>query len=179
MRTAPLPALARVLLAALGIGAPIAGAAIASCGTDAVGVEACREIEAARCEAIPVCPETDPDNPFDAEKCKRFYSDECLVGIEYPDAGPPSDDQTAACVKAIEAVAACVKKNIAAEACTGAPLVSTATTDAGPPDLCGILKYSPEKLAACAFVAAPPGSTTADAGTNADAGDMDAADGAD
>ncbi len=48
----------------------------AGCGTDAVGVDECRDIEEARCEAAQFCDIVD-----DVDACKRFYRDQCLHGL--------------------------------------------------------------------------------------------------
>ena len=66
-----------------------AGAAwIPACGTDAVGVETCRQVEEARCRQAPKCPEIDLANPkhrgapqTDVDACIRFYHDACLHGL--------------------------------------------------------------------------------------------------
>ncbi len=60
----------------------------AACGTDPVGVEACRQIERARCEsafgcgidlAKPVHRGSTPS--LDVGACKRYYEDACLHGL--------------------------------------------------------------------------------------------------
>lgn len=73
-----------------------------ACGTDAVGVDACREIEAARCKRAAECglpldsprPATDP-----AAACERFYVDACLHGIQ--SGVEPTVPQRKACVDAV------------------------------------------------------------------------------
>jgi hypothetical protein len=60
----------------------IAGSA---CGTDAVGVDACRQIESIRCRRAPSCPDIQldakphPGTGIDA--CVRFYDDACQHGL--------------------------------------------------------------------------------------------------
>jgi hypothetical protein len=46
------------------------------CGTDAKGVEDCRDIELARCEAAAPC-----GIVTDVAECKRYYRDHCLHGL--------------------------------------------------------------------------------------------------
>ena len=162
------PSLAgRSLLAVLGAGLPI-GFAVASCGTDAVGVEACRQIEDAHCAAAPRC-----KPGFDVEACKRFYRDQCLHGIENPlDGGAIADQTVNACVAAIEATAECAKQGVMIMTdCPAAPMIP-GEEDRVPCDVIGP-SGRPDILAACAFVTAPP---TEDAGTGVDGSD-DAGDG--
>lgn len=75
----------RAVVAALAMGA--LGAASA-CGNEPVGVEACRQIEGARCENARSCgislttPVHHGDSPSqDVGACKRFYRDACLHGF--------------------------------------------------------------------------------------------------
>lgn len=75
--------------------------AYAACGTDAQGVETCRKIETARCQAAPGCNVSlvSPPHPSgDVQGCIDFYHDACLHGLEVNDPGGPSAD---ACVKDI------------------------------------------------------------------------------
>ncbi len=85
-------------LAALALAAALGG-----CGTDAVGVDACRQIQAARCRQAPACgiaiepPYHQSGSAVDA--CIRFYNDECLHGLSSgKDPGPTA---LSACVAAI------------------------------------------------------------------------------
>jgi hypothetical protein len=90
-----------VLLALLAGGVAWLGA----CGTDAVGVETCRQIEEARCQQAPKCPDIDLGNPKhrgpDVEACVRFYRDACLHGLETTSDPGPNGPQTKACIEAI------------------------------------------------------------------------------
>ena len=130
----------------------------ASCGSDAVGVDACRSIETARCEAAPAC-------GFTAEQvqsCTLFYRDECLHGIENADAGAPAQDVVDGCIAAVNATAACATAGAKSiEGCAGAKLLSTADPTLTP---CKVLLEKVDLLAACAFATAPP---MPDAGTDA------------
>ena len=77
--------------------------ASAGCGTDAVGVEACRQIQEARCRQAQSCG-LPVDMPYhtsgtDVDACIRFYDDACLHGLSSgSDPGPPAVN---ACVDAI------------------------------------------------------------------------------
>jgi hypothetical protein len=144
---------ARFLIAVAVASVPV-GIAVASCGTSAAGIDDCREIESARCNMAHVC-----DPSFDAGACLAFYHDECLVGFQNEgiDGGEP--DPTACVSAQTDNLFAC----------------GDAGADAGPPTLCDVLMVCPELLAACAFIATPPN----DGGTDADAGEVDAAGDAD
>ena len=74
-----------------------------ACGTSAVGVDSCKEIEAARCEQAPNCGinlsqplHRDPD----VEACIRFYDIACLHGLEI--SADPGTVEVQACIKAIQ-----------------------------------------------------------------------------
>jgi len=152
------PAIARVLaFATLAAAAWFAPA----CGTDAVGVEACRTIESKRCEVAPACAE-DPTSlgvatEEEVANCKLLYRDHCLNGLEN-DEEEPDQQQVDGCVAAIDAAAACKRDGTATMATCdldGASLV-------GPDDAlltpCEALK-SVEVLTACAFVKGLPKSS--------------------
>src|SRR5262245_12383713 len=84
----------RAAVAAFGAGA---GAGV-GCGSDAVGIEVCRTIEYARCDAVQVCAAPDYTPP-DPTACKELYRDQCLHGIENDEA--PQTSQGEACAAAI------------------------------------------------------------------------------
>jgi hypothetical protein len=91
-------------LSALGVGLG------AGCGNDAVGVDACRSIEAERCRWVTACGidvgprRSDSTSPVD--DCVRYYNDACLHGLTSATADP-SATQTQACVDAIHAATTC------------------------------------------------------------------------
>ena len=127
----------------------------ASCGSDAVGVDACRAIETARCEAATACGFTEEQ----VQSCTLFYRDECLHGVENADAGTPTTPTIDACVAAVNATAACARANAKTiEGCAGATLVNGGNVTLAP---CVILQNKVELLAACAFASLAP---IADAG---------------
>jgi hypothetical protein len=68
-----------------------------------VGVETCRSIEFARCEAAESCKLIE-----DADSCRRFARDHCLHGNATE---KPSPTQVNRCTAAIEALGRCAKEN--------------------------------------------------------------------
>ena len=70
------------------------------CDSGAVGVDACRDIEDARCEAALPC-----GIVIDVAACKRFYRDHCLHGLA--SASSPSADQLNACTDTITLAGEC------------------------------------------------------------------------
>lgn len=85
----------------------LGGAALGGCSTDAVGIEACRLIQTARCEVAPAClgqEEFAIETEEQVENCTTYYVDGCLVGVENPDAG---DESGKGCEGAIRAIGAC------------------------------------------------------------------------
>ncbi len=124
-------------------------ACVLACGTDPVGVEACRKIERVRCESAPACG-IDISKPVhsgksaesDVAACIRYYDDQCLHGLAAgKDPGPQAVD---ACVNAI------------------------ITGD------CSVVK-TPESNAACAFLIPP---VTGDAAAPTPTATIDASDAA-
>jgi hypothetical protein len=103
------PSIRRPLLRDLCLGvlsSLVAFAATAGgCTTGAVGVEACRDIELARCEAAQYCGRID-----DVPECRRFYNNHCLHGLAEGVEQPPPE-QVDACVKTIESAGACAKSD--------------------------------------------------------------------
>jgi hypothetical protein len=82
----------------------LAGPAVAGgCGTDAVDIDGCRQIEEARCRQAPACgiPLTMPyfTSEGDVDACVRYYDVACLHGLAVSDPGPAA---VSACVTAIE-----------------------------------------------------------------------------
>ncbi|WP_437942170.1 hypothetical protein [Sorangium sp. So ce341] len=144
----------------LGLGAVTL--ATQSCGTAAVGIDACRQIETARCEAAAACPawvgSADADERVDA--CVEFVWDQCLHGIEnagtedHP-APEPTGSQIKACVDAVGATRKCAADNVASMAeCSAAPLVDGADEAISP---CDVITRRAHALEACAFVDDPTG----------------------
>lgn len=83
----------------------LAGAVLANgCGTGAVDVDGCRQIEEARCRQAPACgislAELNITSGTSVDACVRFYDDACLHGLAVSDPGPAD---VSACVAAIQA----------------------------------------------------------------------------
>jgi len=171
VRLSPRPLTFALLTVLAGAGGPLVLAlslAPTGCGTDAVGVEACRQIEATRCAAAQACGYTQDQT----DACNIFYRDQCLVGIEN-DTKAPEDAAIKACVNAVNATKACAAAGATTmTGCGGAALVASADPAAHSP--CDIITASAELLDACAFVARPADAGTTpvpDATADADAAD--------
>lgn len=75
-----------------------------ACGTDAVGIETCREIEYARCGAAVSCGLIE-----DVEACRRFARDHCLHGVGFDE--DLSTVRVNRCVDMIELAGRCAEQN--------------------------------------------------------------------
>jgi hypothetical protein len=131
------------LLRTLSIGLVTAAATYAllsssGCSTEAVGIDECRDIEEARCEAGAICGFVD-----DVDACKRFYRDQCLHGLPVASPGAPQVDR---CVAAIGTAAACARDQTPLASCAVA--VTPGTRLAEPCDLV----LAPERLEPCSFL---------------------------
>ena len=114
------------------------------CATDAEGVDDCRAIEQARCEAAQAC-----GLVSDVPACQRFYRDQCLHGLPV---APPGSVKLNECVATIHAAGVCATQSpdgvaTALDDCeqhvtVGAPGVATA---------CDLVR-EPEKSAECSFL---------------------------
>ena len=96
-----------ILLPALGV---LAVALAAGCSTGAVGVDACKQIEEARCRQIPSCPSLSLQPLYSpsgsaVDACIRYYDVDCLHGLAV--GSEPSQDELTACVAAIQMAGAC------------------------------------------------------------------------
>lgn len=143
----------------------------AGCGTDAQGVDECREIEQTRCVAAKSC-----GIYSDVEACQRYYRDQCLHGLPVP---PPGSVKLKACVDVIRA----------AGVCADASGVDTPLRDCDPSlsstslevrTACDLVK-TPEKSPECSFLTGEDGSGGAGGGGGAssDEGGQGGASGAD
>ncbi len=133
----------------------------AGCDTGAVGVDECREIETARCEAADACGLID-----DLEACKRFYRDHCLHGFPGDDA--PSQVKVDRCVGTLKAVETCRRSGTKQLADCKKPPTSTTTVA----NVCDIVR-EPELADECAFLipgAAGAGGSGGDGGGGGSAG---------
>ena len=173
-------------LAVIALGAaPALAAGLPGCGTDAVGVDACRQIESVRCELAPACAAYAKaslsgdglpvvESPNDVTRCQEFYRDQCLNGIENASdpAHIPSKRGTEACIAALRAAAGCATAPAIA-GCQGADVSAPDDASLAP---CQVILYQPEVLAACAFVVAPP--DAGEPGVDASDGGSEASDAA-
>jgi hypothetical protein len=117
----------------------------AGCGTDAVGIDACRDIEIARCEAAQHCGRVD-----DVAACRRFYRDHCLHGLRTGIEVPP-EDEVNRCVATIKKAGECAKGDRQALLDECEP---TVTRDSRGADYaCDIVLY-PEWATECSFLGA-------------------------
>ncbi len=79
----------------------------ASCGTSALGVADCRDIEQARCRASASCLDSNGAPLIDdVPACERYYRDHCLHGLAIK---PPAGASVSACVQVIEEAGRCAK----------------------------------------------------------------------
>ncbi|MFO0548785.1 MAG: hypothetical protein U0271_10380 [Polyangiaceae bacterium] len=140
-------------LVALGL---TAATMVPGCDTGARGVDACRAIESARCDAAPACEGDDDDfgiaTDVQVENCKVFYNDHCLNGIENNKDSDPDQGDTDDCVEAVNTTAACQRSGVASMADCDGVTMETGSETITP---CQAL-HEPELMSACAFVALPP-----------------------
>ncbi len=128
---------------------PIAGAlGPAGCGTSAIGVEDCRNVEEARCKAARSC-NFGIDTSSDEDACLRFARDNCLHGmvVQAPTTGAVTE-----CVNAINAAGACANKKTKLDACAGVRPSAYATSTA---TVCDVIE-NPEQISACEFLTQQP-----------------------
>lgn len=139
----PLGLIARGLLTALGC---VLIAQAPGCGSDAEGIDECREIEEARCEAGQYCASLDIG---DVDACKRFYRDQCLHGMA--SGTKPGAPAVKKCVTAIQAAGSCAKQKLQTlEECAAAGFdVGPALPSTIAP--CDVIE-KPETIVACEFL---------------------------
>jgi hypothetical protein len=113
------------------------------CGTSAVGVDDCRDIEEARCDAARAC-----GTVTDAGECKRFYRDHCLHGL--PTAAPPRTDVDA-CIATINNLAICANASGPDATLDECPAVAAADST----KVCEVVA-APERAYTCSFLAGKP-----------------------
>lgn len=134
------------------------------CGTDAKGVDDCRDIEDARCAAAKSCGLLN-----DVDGCKRFYRDQCLHGLAV---ASPGSNQVKLCVAAIQNAGSCASLADGADApleqCSPEISSSNATT------ACEIVK-EPELATDCAFLAPSTAGAGGGAGASSAGGSAGAA----
>jgi hypothetical protein len=119
--------------------APLVALVGLGCGSGAIDVQACQEIETARCNQAPKCPAIDLEPPYstsgtDVQACIRFYQVACLHGLTE---SPPTGQSVSECVDRInsaEGDAACsiIEEPWSVDACAwlNPPALPEASTDA-------------------------------------------------
>ncbi len=116
----------------------------AGCGTDAQGIDECRNIEQARCAAAKSCGLI---GAADVPECQRFYRDQCLHGLPVP---APGSNKVKAAWRRFKPPQACAEAAGAdAPLSQCSPAVSLEAT--GVDTACGIVK-EPEKAVECSFL---------------------------
>lgn len=142
-----------------------------SCGTNAVGVDDCRDIEQARCRASASCL-NDDGAPLidDVPACERYYRDHCLHGLAVK---PPAGASVAACVQVIEAAGECAKSD------PGSTLDDCPVTDrrAGLTRACDVVTH-PERATECSFLLDVPDDSGAAGQSSGGQGGSDSSTGA-
>lgn len=131
------------------------------CDTGAVGIDACRTIEYARCEAVMGCAGSPIEDEDDVDDCKLFYRDQCLHGIA--DFISPDQATVEACVEAIRLARACWDwdpNNLLADCNTAAleaGVVGPQVVYGTDPNATGCdAIMTPQILQECAFLQPPP-----------------------
>lgn len=135
------------------------------CGSSATGVEACRTLEARKCELVVGCPGATVADAGDVEACKLFYRDQCLHGMA--DGADPDDAAVNGCLAALDKAATCRATKLSA--CTGAPPLA-AGADATKLTGCDAL-LATESLAACSFLGPVAGTGGAGGEASTSSGD--------
>jgi hypothetical protein len=148
------PISAAALASAFGFLLPIAS----GCGTDAVGIEDCRQIEQARCELGAACGVV-----TDVDACKRFFRDHCLHGMALEDS--PGTTQVKACTQAIRAGTACAQTQ-------GPEALTAACQEVQAPALDKVCEVvgKPEESTPCRFLVPAPPTPPVDAASDSGAG---------
>jgi hypothetical protein len=136
----------------------------AGCGTEAQGIDDCRNIEQARCAAAKQC-----GLVSDVAACQRFYRDQCLHGLPV---ATPGSVKVQECVATIRAAGLCLEQTGDTE---------TLLRDCDPPvtqgargvlTVCALVK-EPEKATECSFLT--PGADAGVGGASNSGGGGDAA----
>jgi hypothetical protein len=130
---------------------------LGACATEAVGVDACRQIEYARCDAASKCPNT--FGTIKPATCRRFYRDHCLHGLAVGQ--DPGIAKVRDCVQAIESLGNCVSTKSEAVNFSECAVSDFYNLSSKTVSACGLLA-EPESLSACSFL--NPAAASSDAG---------------
>lgn len=131
----------------------------AGCGTDAQGVNDCREIEQTRCVAAKNC-----GIVSDVDACQRYYRDQCLHGLPV---APPGSVKLKACVDVIRAAGVCAQ-SLGIETKLSACEPSLASSAPSLATACDLVR-EPEKSEECLFLT--PGADAGVGGTSNSGGE--------
>ena len=133
-------------LASISAAASFLLASSSGCGTDAKGVDDCRDIEQARCDVAPSC-----GILSDADQCRRYYRDHCLHGLAVE---APPRNQVDECIGMLKRAGACAQAS-----------GSGTTLDDCPDDVtrkailattaCDLVQF-PERAEECSFLLPTP-----------------------
>lgn len=115
------------------------------CGTAAIGIDDCRDIEQARCQASAKC-----GMISDVKSCQRYYRDHCLHGLPVK---PPAGDSVSSCVEVIKAAGRCADGDPSVELSACDPFVADAKQ--GFTRACDVVA-NPERTPQCAFLSDLP-----------------------
>jgi len=132
------------------------------CGTDAQGVDDCREIEQTRCVAAKTC-----GIVSDVAECQRYYRDQCLHGLPVP---PPGSVKLKECVDVIRAAGVCAESGVDTALGKCDPSLRESAPDL---DTACDLVREPEKAVQCSFLT--PGADAGSGGTGNSGGEGGAA----
>ncbi len=141
---------ASILLSGAGFWCAV-GLLSTSCGTDAAGISACRQIEQHRCNIVAGCPGVSFEDTADVTACELFYRDQCLHGVA--DGVAPGDDQVAACIAALDQARSCQDASTTVADCASPPETAA---DVSPQSTGCDLLFRPEGLVACEFLLPAP-----------------------
>lgn len=126
------------------------------CGTNAIGVDDCRDIQQARCRAGKACGIVD-----DVPACERYYRDHCLHGLAI---SPPAGTSVAACVDVIEAAGRCAEADPEIDLRDCDPEVTSRKQSLTL--ACDVVRH-PERANECSFLSDLPDTSTGSAGQSA------------
>jgi hypothetical protein len=128
------------------------------CGTNAVGVDDCRDIEQARCHAGGRCGIIE-----DVDACDRYYRDHCLHGLATK---PPAGASVSACVQVIEAAGRCAQADPKATLSSCEETVTATEPTESLNTACDVVTH-PELATECSFLLDAPPADSGSAGQSA------------
>jgi hypothetical protein len=124
-----------------------------SCGTNAVGVDDCRDIEQARCRASASCLDANGVPLIDdVDACERYYRDHCLHGLAMK---PGVNASVATCVQVIEAAGRCAERDPASTLTDCNETEAVTEPHPGLKLACDVVTH-PERAAECSFLTDVP-----------------------